>query len=455
MGANHSVSLSTDRSSYRAGDAVSGTVTIQLTEVSRLKEIYIKVKGRESVSWKEIRDSGDRTQSSPATPATGGAVVRTQVVSQSIHEHHGSSNVYSSRTPVYRFSSEALQPGTYSFPFTLQLPLNIGCSGGGRLTDGRSATAYQSATWAVTFSLKAVLVGGSKSRFTTELFLRDRLPSNVEPTRVVQEALKRYGVCCGVESAVRAQLAADRNAFSAGELIHATAVTEDPDRRVALLRYVTLKARDNSIITERQILSSADLVPVPKRIDMDLSMIGSITGASASVSSAHVETESEGEDKEYDENVEPVLDTVLASPIHPTPLATETPLNASVLNTTTVLNTSIMENNCPADADSKYATVAPVNTLKDIKELTSSKTIHALEQPMAVPSQVVESYAKLRVPESAIPSHKGSIVTVEYFLELSGRTGADLPCVLPIKVFNVRADSRPDTPSHRGRSSSF
>ena len=258
----HSISLSTAKPYYCAGDSVSGYINVQLNKRTRLNEIYLKVKGCETVSWKEFKDNGKRAQRFPAGPATGGSFLNTQSVSQSITERTGSAIIFSEEYPVYRFTSEILEPGTYNFPFTFQLPLNAGCTLSGRLNDGRTPVAFKGASWDVKYTIKAVLNGCGKSRCITDLTLNDRMPLTVEPTKIVQEALKGRGLCSAGDIPVNVELSSDRNVVESGKTLRVSALTEEAGRRVTLTRNVTLKCKSGACISERQVLAVADLEPV-------------------------------------------------------------------------------------------------------------------------------------------------------------------------------------------------
>ena len=263
------LSISTEREFYNPGDLVCGSVQLTLDRPTKLSKIYAKVRGVEAVSMCEIRQS--------ASSIVSGSAVQTQQVKHKRVSHKGEHKLFSHSHHVYLFPNMVYTAGTYTYPFTLQLPLDVVVgSVNCHLADGRSGSgsAYSDVNWYVNYSLKVVCVErgfwGKKTRQSQQLVLKEKkFPGPINPCRLVQEVVQSRGMLKKSVKLGREEIAADKQIFEASETIKATSSSAAAGRTVRLVRKMVITAGDMEIC-DKDVVASATLDSLDNQSTADL-----------------------------------------------------------------------------------------------------------------------------------------------------------------------------------------
>ncbi|DAZ93246.1 TPA: hypothetical protein N0F65_007946 [Lagenidium giganteum] len=100
-----SICLKLAQQQYTAGDVVTGSITVNVSEIIRCDALVLKVSGKERMAWKEAvqQHRGDGHE-------------------RTVFETHGQHKAFFEHTLVVRAVPQAFVPGNYTYTFEFRLP---------------------------------------------------------------------------------------------------------------------------------------------------------------------------------------------------------------------------------------------------------------------------------------------------------------------------------------------
>ncbi|XP_039254402.2 arrestin domain-containing protein 3-like [Styela clava] len=217
------VIFSDQKTIYKPGDTISGTVEVSLSEAMQMKELKVKITGKAHVGWHEYYGQNNHVY------------------------HYNKQGLFKEKTIVYGEGGSSaddattLAQGSHSFPFSFRLPSPL-------------PSSYEDKIGYVRYYAKAKIVRpwkydhNTKSMFT----LLDILDLNKEQDMMAPSSgdEEKYLCClCCKSGPIKGKIETDRKGYVPGEWIVATGSVKNKSKSkvqqtsVELMKIVTYRAK--------------------------------------------------------------------------------------------------------------------------------------------------------------------------------------------------------------------
>jgi len=233
MGTNfssgNSIYVQTNKPSYVAGEAVSGTVFLNIVQPVVSKGIFLKVKGYERTRWEQ-----KKTRMVEEGLNDDGSAKLVQ--QEYIEEHKGERHFFKVRCPLYAFGGPMV-PGQWSFPFAFNLPEDL--PGVFNESGERWGVKYHGRVY---YKIKAEcdVAGMFKSdiKHKQKLIVHERVMTALQP--VTGENTSNVMVCCCInKGSANMKTHFDKNCYIPGE--RAQIICEVRNNSTVGFKHITVK----------------------------------------------------------------------------------------------------------------------------------------------------------------------------------------------------------------------
>jgi hypothetical protein len=112
----------TQKPYYVSGELVQGSIVCEAIAPISASGIDLKISGYEKTEWHDLKHRTEIIE--PAQSGYNGQPGRPAVTRQIpvMHRHRGKKTFFSQSMRIYNIQASVLAPGTYTFPFSYQLP---------------------------------------------------------------------------------------------------------------------------------------------------------------------------------------------------------------------------------------------------------------------------------------------------------------------------------------------